>query len=369
MKRDPIKLSHTALSTFQECPRKFELRYLDRLVPQLWAEDSESLSVGRMFDRAISMWHDGQPADEIADWIDAACPNRPMDERTTDRYCRVLAMFRGYVHRYPRGSEAFTVVGLQCQIEDDVINPATGAPARLLTYDGILDGLLVWEDGGLWVWELKTTGRIDAAYLEKLWIAPQTGLYAVHVERTLGLPVAGILYDIVEKADKNIHRRAGETAEEYEARAVAARAKNASGKTSVKRQLPETWNEYLDRLTALHIERSNDMYHREMILMDRTRRAEVSSQLWAKGQAILACRRPPAVFYRNEQSCYTRWGDECEFLPICRSGDNPLVISNLFEQKKGGRHEQPQIVTDTTVTTDVTAIDELVLSTQNSSPF
>ncbi len=96
--------------------------------------------------------------------------------------------------------------------------------------------------------EHKTAASIDANYLDKLWTDTQIALYCYYYLRELGYPIVGVIYNVLLKS--RLKQSKGETQEDYEARHAELAAKNKSGKSTAKRQLPETNEEFQGRLAA-----------------------------------------------------------------------------------------------------------------------
>lgn len=320
-----LVVSPSSLALWRECRRKFKLKYLDGLIPETW-EDGEPLSFGRLVDRALERVHDGVGWLSVNAWMDSEFAGES-DPKLLERFTRTQALLRGYVNRWSE-TDPWQYVGVQVHFEGPVTNPATQAEAKLTAFNGWLDALILWN-GELWVYELKTASRIDGAYLEALWQAPQTGLYALYVQRTLGVPVAGVLYDICQKSSPQTVRRVGESQDEFEARARELASLNKSGKTAAKRQMPETWKEYGLRLLEQHSK--PEMYRREAIPITAERLAEVEADLWLQAKDMTTSRQQ-GTFYKNERACVA-WGQECEYLPLCRSGMSPIVRDNLYRKR------------------------------------
>jgi len=178
--------------------------------------------------------------------------------------------------------------------------------------------------------------------LERLWTDFQIILYAWYVERTLGLRIAGILYNILVKA--RLQQGRGETEAEFEERRRRLAAKSKTGKSSAKRKLPESDEAFQERLAAKYAEPG--MFHRETLYISRDQFAALQAELWELTQAFLDARRR-GVFYRNTAFCF-HYHRPCAYFPLCRSGGSPNVIENLYhkvpphEELRDGGGEPPQ---------------------------
>ena len=78
------------------------------------------------------------------------------------------------------------------------MNPATGAASRSFVLAGKVDGI-VRIGGEHFILEHKTAAQVDGDYLEKLWTDFQITLYAHYIEETMGIPITGILYNVLVK--------------------------------------------------------------------------------------------------------------------------------------------------------------------------
>jgi hypothetical protein len=232
-------------------------------------------------------------------------------------------MMRGYVARY--ATEEFEVIALEKTFEGPIVNPATGAASRSFVLAGKIDGI-VRIGGEYFVLEHKTASQVDADYLEKLWTDFQITLYAYYIEQTLGVPITGILYNMLVKA--RLQQGKGETVEEYETRRAELLAKSKTGKTTAKRKLPESDEEFAARLDEKYAD--PQMFHREMLYLSRDRFDVLRSELWELTQAFLDARRR-GVFYQNTAFCFN-YQRPCAYFALCRSNGNPNVIDNFFQR-------------------------------------
>jgi hypothetical protein len=201
-------------------------------------------------------------------------------------------MMTAYAARYPL--EDFEVVALEKAFDGPIINPATGAASRSFVLAGKVDGIVRIGDED-YILEHKTAAQIGADYLERLWTDFQITIYSHYAETTLGIPIAGVIYNVLAKA--RVQQGAGETEQEYEARCADLIAKSKTGKTSAKRKVPESDEEFQARLSAKYSE--PEMFHREVLYLSRDRVDLLQAELWQLTQAFLDARRR-GVFYQNQ---------------------------------------------------------------------
>jgi len=249
--------------------------------------------------------------------------NRMQDEDQRRDWHLATAMMNGYAAKYP--AEEFEVIALEKAFEGPIVNPATGAASRSFKLAGKVDGI-VRIGGEYFILEHKTASQVDADYLEKLWTDFQITIYAHYVEQTMGIPITGILYNVLVKA--KLQQSKGETEEEFQARRVELLAKSKTGKSSAKRHMPESDEEFQQRLTEKYAD--PEMFHREMLYLSRDRFDILRSELWELTQAFLDARRR-GVFYQNTAFCFN-YQRPCPYFALCRSNGNPNVIENFYQR-------------------------------------
>lgn len=323
--------TYSLWSTFRNCRRAAYWRYVKNLAPR---DIAAPLTFGKLIHSCLELWHGGKPLDVVLTVIDRALPLHPYGSPVHATWHLARAMVRGYVARYPQ--ETWQVHSLEHQFDGEIINPATGAKSRTFYLGGRVDGVVLQDferlegPGGAetaWILEHKTAATIDADYLGKLWTDFQTALYALYVERTLGLQITGVIYNVLAKT--RLQQRHGETEAEYQDRYAAACAKNKSGKSTATRELPESDADFAARLDAWYA--APERFHRETLILSRDQLRLIEEEVWELTQAWLDCRRRD-TFYMNPDNCF-RPGRTCPYFPICSSNSNPNVIANLYDEK------------------------------------
>lgn len=318
MSTAPQISTYSMWSLFRNCRKACEYRYVLGLVPN---QKDANLSFGSLIHECLQTWHGTGDLGAVLTYIDGACGNRTSDEGVRRDWHLARAMMTGYASRYPQ--EEFTVVALEKTFEGPIVNPATGAASRSFALAGKVDGI-VSIGGEHYILEHKTAATIGADYLEKLWTDFQIAIYSHYVEEALGIPITGVIYNILAKA--RLQQSAGETEEEYQSRREALLAKSKTGKTTARRKLPETDEEFQARLLEKYAE--PEMFHREMLYLSRDRFDILRAELWELTQAFLDARRR-GVFYQNTGFCFN-YHRPCAYFPVCRSNGNPNVIDNFY---------------------------------------
>jgi hypothetical protein len=318
MSAAPRISTYSMWSLFRNCRKACEYRYLLGLVSR---EKDPNLSFGSLIHECLQIWHGSGDLASVLEFIDRACATRVADEGVRKDWHLARAMMTGYAARYP--SEEFSVVALERTFEGPIINPATGAASRTFVLAGKVDGI-VRIGGDHYILEHKTAATIDADYLERLWTDFQIAIYSHYVEETLGIPITGVIYNVLGKA--RLQQSKGETEDEYQARRAELLEKSKTGKTSAKRIFPESDEDYQARLVAKYAD--IEMFHREMLYLSRDRFEILQAELWELTQAFLDARRR-GVFYQNTSFCFN-YNRTCAYFPVCRSNGNPNVIENFY---------------------------------------
>ena len=320
MSAQPMTSTYSMWSLFRNCRKAVDWRYLQQLVP---LQRDRNLNFGSLIHECLEAWHQRRDLAEVLALIDGLCPNRMQDDNQHRDWHLATAMMKGYAARY--AAEEFEVVALEKTFQGPVINPATGAASRSFVLGGKVDGI-VRIGSDYFLLENKSAAQLDADYLERLWTDFQITIYAYYVEQTMGIPITGILYNILVKA--KLQQSKGETEDEYEVRRAELLAKSKTGRTTAKRRLPETDDEFQDRLAEKYADPS--MLHREMLYLSRDRFDILRSELWELTQAFLDARRR-GVFYQNTSFCFN-FHRPCAYFALCRSNGNPNVIENFYQR-------------------------------------
>jgi hypothetical protein len=303
----PMVSTYSMWSLFRNCRKAVEWRHLEQLVP---ITRDRNLHFGSIIHECLQTWHERRDLALVLDLIDRRSAARAQDEDQKRDWYLATAMMKGYAARYP--AEEFEVVAIEHVFEGPIVNPATGASSRSFRLAGKVDGI-VRIDREYFILEHKTVSQIDSDYLERLWTDFQITLYAHYVEQTMGLPVTGILYNVLVKA--RLQQSKGETEEEFEARRAELLAKSKTGRTAARRREPESDEDFQQRLAEKYADPA--MFHRERLHLSRERFDILRAELWELSQAFLDARRR-GVFYQNTSFCFN-YQRPCPYFALCRS--------------------------------------------------
>jgi hypothetical protein len=316
----PMVSTYSMWSLFRNCRKAVDWRYLQQLVP---LQRDRNLHFGSFIHQCLQAWHQHRDLAEVLALINRLCPNRLQDENQRRDWHLATAMMSAYAARY--ASDDLDVVALEKNFEGPIVNPATGAASRSFVLAGKVDGV-VRIGGEHFILEHKTAAQVDGDYLEKLWTDFQITIYAHYVEQTMGIPITGILYNVLVKA--KLQQGKGETEEEFQERRAELLAKSKTGKTTAKRKQPESDEDFQQRLAEKYSD--PEMFHREMLYLSRDRFEILRSELWELTQAFLDARRR-GVFYQNTAFCFN-YQRPCPYFGLCRSNGNPNVIDNFYQR-------------------------------------
>jgi hypothetical protein len=312
--------TYSMWSLFRNCRKAVDWRYLQQLVP---LQANRNLQFGSIIHECLQAWHQRRDLEEVLAISDRLCAGRLQDENQRRDWHLATAMMRAYATRY--ATDDFEIVALEKAFEGPIVNPATGAASRSFALAGKVDGIIRIR-GEHFILEHKTAAQVDGDYLEKLWTDFQITIYAHYVEQTMGIPITGILYNVLVKA--KLQQGKGETEEEFQVRRAELLAKSKTGKTTAKRKLPESDGEFQQRLAEKYAD--PEMFHREMLYLSRDRFEILRNELWELTQAFLDARRR-GVFYQNTAFCFN-YQRPCSYFPLCRSNGNPNLIENSYHR-------------------------------------
>ncbi len=310
-------ITQSGARKFLGCRKAYEFRYERNLVTKV---EPHELAFG-------TIWHDALQAHHLGQDAMAVIREKCKSHQTNDDMYNLVAMMRGYVERHGHvDDEPFEVVALEQEFSVPLIDPRSGKQIGEWKRGGKVDGIIrMRRSGKLWLMEHKTAARIDAAYLGKLWLDFQITSYSGVAAEVYGEPLEGVLYNVTRKLPKAQRaRKLPETDGEWDVRYEAAKNKKL-----LKRKLGETDGEYAERLC--HSYRDGEMFHREEILLDALSIDKVQLETAMIVEDINQARRD-GTWYRNTDNCF-KFYKGCEYLPLCRSHENPLLIDAHYTTK------------------------------------
>lgn len=284
---DPIRLSQGGFNAARDCKRKFQYRY-EMGLQRRGGDDSPALNFGRLWHAVLARWFTARTMDGMQCFINHKASGRDDAERC-------LAMFTGYIARWPDFPEASLCEQV---IDVPIRNPETGRRSQRFTQFGFIDMLELGLDGRIRLIEHKTAASIGGGYIEKLWSDSQiTGYYAAL--RDMGIDVYSVVYDVALKP-------------------------------KIRQKKTETEEEFYARLGEWHLQ--PEAYHREEVFISDRQVADWREDVWSVTQDILTARRT-GYWYRNTSRC-NDWFRLCEYSSLCQNGAPEALINSEFELRQ-----------------------------------
>ena len=208
-------VTQTFMQTMLRCEEKARLRYIELLASP--KPDSPALSIGRAVHYGFETRSALAAVDNLYEgrgptWLDHEEEQLRLDA------IKVRAMVSGGLAAW----ELWPSVA-EKQFSVPFRNPATGRASTKHTLEGVFDGVF---ESGEWpgsdrpvLLEIKTTSRLDSAYLERLDLDWQVSAYLAIAQFVYLAPVNEMVYRIVRKP--SIRQRKDETVDGFAKRLSA----------------------------------------------------------------------------------------------------------------------------------------------------
>lgn len=325
-------LTHSSMSTYRDCRRKYYFRYILGLVP---SQEKASLRLGSAFHKGVELYYQGkdlqaciygagqlfQDADTTG-WTES-------DYEEMDKQAAILeGMLRGYALRL-NDREEFQEVIPEREFLNPIINPATGASTPRFQHAGKADGLFK-RDGQWWLREFKTASSIDKGYVDRLKLDTQITSYMEALQADMGITIAGIIYTVVKKP-------------------------------SIKQTQKETPAQYCERVIADYQDRLDFYFWQEQFYRNQNDLVEWQYERWDIQKDIAESMRTER-WYRNTSSCGQYGG--CAYMPLCCQGEQMI---HLYKQEPP--HRELEIVKTKGENTDGHASTETGTENREEVPF
>lgn len=314
---------------FLDCRMKAKFRQFDKLKPL--TSDDNNLTFGTLIHNCLEIWHktgnQKMVNTFIEEWYFEATAKHPENTKNKTNTMKAKAMMKGYVNRWKSDMNQFDTIHLEIPFLGDIINPRTGRPSKKVAFAGKIDGIIMQKiNGKHYILEHKTTSSITSGYIDMLKMDRQSMLYSLAASDYLNIPIAGVLYNVLEKV--SLKQKEGETKEEYQIRYAEACAKAKTGKSSAKRKMPETDEKYQERLYEAYD--NPEKFYREELHFSEEQLHKMRQDLWQWVQELLLVKRNN-TWYDNPSHCFD-YQQPCEYWAICSSQYNPAVIENFYKK-------------------------------------
>lgn len=319
-------ITYSSISTFQACPRKYQYRYIDCLVPK---GRDDNLYFGGLIHECLDLWYQGETFLDLCWLISHKCIERDENPHIKQMFHIARSMMAAYIELYESPDKRFNIDVTEKQFENGrIVNPNTGYCSKRFRFYGKVDGI-VSVDGEYYLLEHKTAASINDNYIGRLWSDMQISLYTHYVRELLGIDVKGVLYNIMMKP--TLKQVIGETVDQFEQRKLDAIEKSKSGKTSIKRKLPESDIEYEQRLAAWF--KDGEKFISIPIIISDFQIKQTLDNLWYQKEHLLKCKRDN--FYPQRLAeCYTgQYRGQCAYAQLCESGNDTGMKELYYETK------------------------------------
>ncbi len=319
----PVKdvLTCSAIANFQTCRRKYKYRDRDGLVP---ISKPRYLRFGAAVHACLGAWYRTHSVEQMLAAVDSAFPNREGDANDKADWHSLSAMMRAYATRFDY--DDVEMLSGEQRFDSALVNPASGRSSRSFRVAGGIAGVVRQGDDVL-LFKHKTVAAIPHDLGDRLAADLSLHAHAYFAREALGHPITGTLCNVLVKP--RLVQAVGESEESYQARCAELIAASKTGKTSAKRRLPESDEEFQGRLAAWLA--AEPRFVRFRVPLDADTVAAVRTQMWGVGKEILLARRENH-WHRNSHACFGFGA--CAYWPVCSATDPAAVIASQFRVER-----------------------------------
>jgi hypothetical protein len=194
---DKLRLSHTKITTWQDCHKKYYWTYVERLTPKVKAKP---LQVGDITHKLHHLWVVGKLTPDIIinlpEKVTKLYPENT--EIESDEVAQLAGiLMRGYINQYSEDPLEFISSEVHIEVELDHV-----------TLVMKIDALARPKDQRLWRVEHKTAGKMDSFYLAGLKGGLQAAIYDFGIEQMFHEKPGGTIYNILVKTKIPSYHRA-----------------------------------------------------------------------------------------------------------------------------------------------------------------
>ena len=305
-------LSHSSMSTFKTCRKKFWYSYILGLRRD---RDQTALRMGSAIHLGLDHIAQGYTAEQaiaavregyaiMPKWVENGGPDAEYDWQIEQ--VKVEELLRGYAWRWR--DDSITIVASETQFDHTINNPDTGGVSTVFHFAGKIDKVIRLNDGRLAVMEHKTTSEdIDPAsgFWDRCVMDTQISGYSVAAKR-MGHDVQTVLYDVIRKPTIKPSRATPMEVRKFKKDGTLYANQN---------ERDETPDEYRARLHIDIEARPEFFYARREIPRTDGDLAEFTAELWDIQQDVRAAMNGDK-WYRNTGSCKSNYG-VCDYIDLC----------------------------------------------------
>jgi hypothetical protein len=309
-----MRLTSSSIGTLQACAENYRLRYIEKLEA---IDKPHYLTLGTAFHAGVEVFRKGSSRAESRAHACSVAGGLSNDD-----LCVLVSMMDAYCHKYCDEKGAF--VRVEHEFSHPMLHPID------VDICGVVDAIAKAGDGHI-IYETKTVGRIDGAYIDRLWSSRQSLIYN-WVLNEHEWNIQGVMYDLVQKPTI---RRLKATPMEKRKWVIekGTGRKRLSGK---QREHDQTDAEFLERLHRWYAE-NPDAFHRELVVHSPHQLEQIEADV--RNEVLrIAWHTEYNVWPRSLASCH-RFNRPCEFAPLCGAA-NPQLIKDTHYQKREVTHAE-----------------------------
>lgn len=340
-------LTQSSIGTLRACPRKYRLRYIDRLRRKRDVDYSHPLDFGALFHEVLERHYRRDSADPVSsslamrqhvdEHLDERLSEGAPEEQIENYRAIFHAMVDAYLQRWRMGLGPDTGEVVDADFSIEAVEMAFRHEYPDAHFAGKVDALIrLQSDGRLYIMEHKTLAH--EGDVSRLWTDFQIQSYARAIHLALGEPVVGALYNMVIKPRL---RRKVETDEAFAKRLARYKRPETIAKHRAAGPNTESLAAFRARVDGFFADPMH--LRRELVLFDARDLREVDRLI---GDAALQVgwREADRYWPQYTGSCYV-YGRECEFAPICQAGGE---LDEITSQWYESRPEHPELESEST---------------------
>lgn len=307
-KGDLVTLTNSSRSMFLNCQQKYQYSYEELLTPK---QTKGFLAVGNIFHKGCENVLKGISVPNLQQLIRKEIKtSRRQVVGDPVRFEKESSILEGMMTGYYKNQSILKNAKVPVLNGRPTLEmPYTLDMGRGLILKGKIDALVQLSDG-YWIVERKSTGRLDANFVNKLPMDSQITTYLYAAKKILPPQIAkrinGVIYDVV-------------------------------GKTQIRRKQKETEVQFYERVVKEYLNPANRFkyfYQKKQFRTDaELLRFEVEAHTTADN--IRKC-RSTGVWQRNSSFC--TYYSTCEFLQVCTQGKKAHVMAS-FVKRDNPHHE------------------------------
>lgn len=282
------EFSHTKLSCYEECQKKFEHKYINKVYPR---KRPIYFIVGSAVSNFLQSFYGmkGKNIDIAVksllaefDKVDKGSMSPDdMQDLELDK-AKIQGIMSAYIEAYEKDFDEYPTILTEQEGEVAMINGSLR---------GRLDALFQDKNDSWWILETKTTSQISNTQLQKVPLDSQTLGYCALAESIIHEVPIGVIYNVIQKS-------------------------------RLRRKIRESWEEFITRVKVDYSNwRERGYFQRTKIrLNDRHFHDWKEDKTNLITEIVSKMDNPDTIWRRSTGACEGKYGSACEYLPACLSG-------------------------------------------------